>query len=179
MSVQSLIYAPNPIFKKISNRVEQFDETLKQHVQDLFDTLDYEQGVGMASPMIGVLQRVIVTDLQENGISNAHVFVNPVITERSDEMQTHEEASLCFPGISAEITRSQRITLQYHTLDGDVKSLKAEGFFASVIQHEMDYLDGKTYLDFLSKLKKDVLIRKMKKHMKQYPPHIHGEHCHH
>ncbi len=179
MSVLSLIYAPDPIFKKKAEAVTQFDETLKAHAQDLLDTLEYEQGVGMASPMVGVLQRIIVTDLQEGGISAPRVFVNPVIIAVSSETQTHEEASLCFPGIGAEVTRPLRITLQYHTVDGETKTEEAEGFFASVIQHEMDYLDGRTYLDHLSKLKKDTLMRKMQKHMKKYPPHVHGEHCHH
>jgi peptide deformylase len=179
MTILSLMYAPHPDLKKISDPVTSFDNALKNHVQDLLDTIEYEQAVGMASPMVGVPQRIIAIDMRDNKPLYECVFINPEIIERSTEMQTHEEASLCFPSISADISRPSRITLRYHTIQGEQKTETFEGFTASVIQHEMDYLDGKSYLDHLSKLKKDTLLRKMQKFIKHYTPHVHGEHCNH
>ena len=179
MSVLSLILAPSAELKKISQPVTAFDDALKSHVQDLLDTMAYEQAVGMASVMIGVHQRIIAVDMQEGGVSNPQIFINPEVIAHSDAMQTHDEASICFVGISAEVSRPREITLRYHTIDGTEKTETFEGFISSVIQHEMDYLEGKSYLDHLSKLKKDMLLKKMQKFLKHYTPHIHGEHCHH
>lgn len=179
MAVLQLIYAPNPIFKQVAEPVEQVNDEIRGMVNDMFDTLEFEQAVGMGANMVGILKRIAIVDLNEGGVSKRQTFINPEITWRSDEMQTQEEASICFPFISANIERPKAIKVSYLDETGAAQELEAEGFLASVIQHEIDYLDGKTYLDYLSKLKRDSLLKKMQKQLKANPPHVHGPGCSH
>jgi peptide deformylase len=179
MAVVSIIYAPNPIFKKVCEPVAAVNDEVKQMAQDMLDTLQFEQAVGLGANMLGFTKRIAVVDLNENNISKPYVFINPEIIYQSDETQTFEEASLSYPGISAQITRPKAITVRYLDMEGTERELEAEGFFATVIQHEVDYLNGKVFLDHLSKLKSDMLLKKMQKFMKMNPPHIHTEHCNH
>jgi peptide deformylase len=179
MALRQLIYAPNPIFSQTSDPVAKVDDAVRALVQDLFDTLEVEQGIGMAAPMVGVKQRVIVANLYENGVSHPLAFINPEIVWRSEEMQEEEEASLCFVGISAPVKRPYGIRVRFLDIEGKPQEMSAEGLLASVIQHEMDYLDGKTFLDHISRLKRDMLLKKMHKHIKLNPPHVHGAGCSH
>lgn len=179
MTVLNILQAPHPIFKQRAEAVKVVDDTVRTTIADMLATMAYEQAVGLAAPMMGIAQRIIVVDIMENGVSNPLVFINPEITARTSETQTHEEASLSFRGISAQITRPLGITLMHLTPEGTLEEFKAEGFLATVIQHEVDYLDGRTFLDHLSPLKRDMLIKKMIKFNKMHPPHVHGEHCHH
>lgn len=177
MTVLQLTYAPNPIFKQQSSLVTKFDQTLTQLVNDMFETIAYEQAVGMAAPMVGILKRIIVIDIK--GDSKPLAMINPEITAKSAELQTFEEASLCFIGVSAPVNRSSTITVQYQDLEGKICTMEAEGFLATVIQHEIDYLNGIVFLDHLSKMKRDLLLKKMEKYLKMHPPHVHGAHCNH
>lgn len=179
MPLLSLVYAPNPIFKQKAVPVEKVDDAVRAHVDDMLQTMAVEQAVGIGANMVGLLKRIAVVDLHENGKSNPHVFINPNIYWRSEEKQEHEEASLCFPGISAVISRPKAIRLRYLDYEGNAKELEAEGFLSTVIQHEVDYLDGVTFLDHLSKVKRDMLTRKMQKYIRQHPPHVHGPGCNH
>lgn len=174
-----LIYAPNAIFRKTAQPVEIVDNDLRKLIDSMFETLYLAHGVGIGANMVGVLKRIVIVDLQENNTRTPLTFINPKITWRSDEKQVFEEASLSFPGISAEISRPSSIKLTYSDYDGNTKEMQADGFLATVIQHEIDYLDGKIFIDYLSKLKQDTLIRKMQKHIKMYPPHIHSASCNH
>jgi peptide deformylase len=179
MSILPLIYAPHPIFKMKAEPVEDINDDIRKIVTDMFSTMYIENAVGLGANMVGILKRIAVVDLQENNIKSPLTFINPIITWRSDNMQTYKEASLCFPGISAEINRPSAIKINYFDYDGKAQELKAEGFLSTVIQHEVDYLDGKVFLDYLSKMKRDILIRKVEKHIKKHPPHVHGKHCNH
>ena len=179
MSYIPLIYAPNDIFRKKAAEVSVVDDALRKLIDSMFETLYLAHGVGIGANMVGVLKRIAIVDIQENNIRTPLTFINPQITWRSDEMQSYEEASLSFPGISAQISRPKAIKLTYLDYQGKPQEMEAEGFLATVIQHEIDYLDGKIYLDYLSKLKRDTLLRKMQKHVKMHPPHIHTEHCSH
>lgn len=179
MALLSITLAPNPIFKQLSAEIVIVDDAVRGFIDDLFHTLEVERAVGMAAPMVGVLQRIIVINLHEGGVSQPLTLINPEITFRSDELQEVEEASLCFPGISAVISRPESITVRYLDYDGLSQELNAQGFLASVIQHEIDYLDGITYLDHLSRLKRDSLMKKMQKYMRDHPPHVHGAGCAH
>jgi len=179
MAVLSVVIAPDPIFRQSSEAIAQVDDAVRALVGDMLDTLEHEKAVGIAAPMLGIRQRIAVVDLRENDVPNPYCFINPVVVESSKETQTFEEASLCFPGISAHIERPRAITLEYLDRDGVQQTLKAEGFFATVIQHELDYLDGRTFLDHLSKMKRDMLLKKMQKFIKFHPPHVHSEHCNH
>ncbi len=179
MALLPLIYAPHPIFKQTSLPVDVVDDEVRRLIDDLFETMEVEKAVGMAANMVGVLKQIVVVDLLEDGISKPYTFINPEIIWHSDETQTHEEASICFVGVSANITRPNAIKMRYLDYDGKPQELGAEGFFACVIQHEVDYLNGITFPDYLSKMKRDMLFKKMQKTLKMYPPHVHGAGCNH
>ena len=167
MPALPLVYAPNPIFKKKALVVPFIDEDIKRTANDMLETLYHERGVGMAATMVGVLKRIIVIDLQEEGRKTPIVCVNPEVLAVSKDVQTNDEASLCFPHISAEIVRPEKIELRYMNLESQVQTLEATGWLAAIILHEMEYLDGKIYLDNLSKVKRDRLLKKMIKLQKQ------------
>lgn len=163
MPTLPLVFAPDPVFRKTAEAVSEVDDEIRQLIRDMFDTLYLEKGLGIGANMVGVLKRVIVLDLQDGGIKNPIAMINPDISFASDEVQTFTEASLSFPGIEAKVTRPTSISVQYLNEHGAVSQMDADGFLATVIQHEMDYLDGRTFLDQLSRLKRDALMRKYKK----------------
>lgn len=179
MALMQLVYAPNSIFKMKAEAVVEVNDDIRMLVDDMLETMYLEGAVGMGANMVGELKRIAIIDLRKGEGRSPHILINPEITWSSHETQTFKEASLCFPGIEAEITRPKSIKVSYTDYHGNQQELEAEGFLATVIQHEVDYLEGITYLDYLSKLKRDMLIKKMQKHMKLYPPHVHGKHCHH
>lgn len=175
----SLVYAPNKIFKQKAEEVKIVDDNIRQIADHMLHIMYSEGAVGIGANMVGVLQRIAVVDLRENGQKNPYVLINPKITHKSDETQDCEEASLCFPGIKAIITRPKNITVEYLDYHGKEQKLECSDFLSTVIQHEVDYLDGIVFLDYLSKMKRDLLMSKMQKYIKLHPPHIHGEHCRH
>jgi len=168
MAVLQLVLGPDPLLKTKANPVDTIDNQIKTLVADMFDTRYERRGFGIGANMVGELRRIVVVDLQENGIKAPIACVNPEIIWHSDEMETREEASLCFPGISAKVARPSAITVRYQNIDGEFQELEAKGWLATVLQHEIDYLDGKVYLDYLSKMKKDRLIKKMQKQLKAH-----------
>jgi len=179
MKTLDIISAPNPIFRTKAEPVAEVNDEIREIVDQMFATMEFERAVGLGANMVGILKRIAVVDLHEGGVSKPYCFINPEITWSSEETNTQEEASLSFAGISAEITRPKAIKVKYLDRDGKQQELEADGFLACVIQHEIDYLDGKTFLDHLSKMKRDMLVKKMLKHIKMYPPHVHGDHCNH
>ena len=158
-----LIIGPDPIFKKTANPVAVVDDEIRELCDDLTAMLYEHNAVGAAAPMVGILKRIIVVDLQEDGVKNPFAMINPEIITRSDETQIFEEGSICFPEISAEIRRAKSINVKYLNECGSQKTMEAEGYLASVIQHELDYLDGIIYLDHLSAVRRNMLLKKAKK----------------
>ena len=166
MAVLQLILGPDPILRQKAVAIADFGDQTKQLVADMFETLYEHKAIGIGANMIGEAQQVFVLDLQENDTKSPLTCINPEIIWESTEREKHKEASLCFPGISAEITRPKAVKIKYQDLDGKHQELDATGWLATVIQHEMDYLSGKNYLDHLSKMKRDRLIKKMQKQLK-------------
>jgi len=166
MAILQLIMGPDPILAQTALPVFAIDKSVKQLVEDMFETLYARRGLGIGANMIGELKRIIVVDLQESGIKAPLACINPEIIWQSEQMATREEASLCFPGISANISRPDGIKIKYQDINGEACELKAEGWLATIIQHEMDYLDGKTYLDYLSRMKRERLLKKMVKQLR-------------
>ncbi len=179
MKILPLVYALHPILRQKATIVEKVDEDIISIVDNMVATMYFEGAIGIGANMVGILKRIAVVDLQEEGKKAPYILINPQITWCSDELQTIEESSLCFPGISAKIARPRSITIRYIDRENISQELTAEGLLATVIQHEVDCLDGKIYLDYLSKLKRDMLISKMNKYLKMHPPHIHSENCKH
>lgn len=174
-----LVYAPHEIFKKKAEPVEMVDDGVRLLVDRMLKTLEVERAVGLGANMVGILKRIAVAHLVNDEKTAPYVFINPRILWRSEELQTFEEASICFPGVSAEITRPHAIKIEYLDYNGKDQELEAEGFLATVIQHEVDYLEGIVYLDYLSKLKRETLLKKMQKYQKYHVPHVHTEDCAH
>lgn len=179
MAVLNFIIAPHPIFKQKAKPVAEVNDTIRKIANDMLDTIYHEGAVGIGANMVGVEHKIAVLDLRENNAKNPIVLINPEITEYSKETEVADEGSYSFPGIMVSVPRATKITVQYIDLDGKNQILEAEGFLARVIQHEVDYLYGKTFLDYTSKLKQGLLITKMLKYIKLNPPHVHGAHCHH
>lgn len=180
MAVLQLVMAPDPIFKQVAAPVGKVTDEIRQLMDDMLETLHAMKGIGMAATMVDVLKRVIVIDWVEEEEQHRLFMADPEIVEKSDTVQTFNEASMCYPGISADITRPDRVKVRYMDYQGEWQELEAGGFLATVIQHEMDYLDGKVYLDYLSRLKRDTLLRKMQKFMKQYASgHVCSSGCAH
>ena len=158
--------APNPIFRQKASPVKEIDSEIKHVVSSMYNIM-YENGaVGIGANMVGVLKRVVVVDLQESSQKAPVTMINPVITEKSQELQTFEEGSLSYPGIKAMVERPKEIEVEYLDINGKPNSMSAEGWLATVIQHEVDYLDGKIFLDYVSPMKRKMLLKKMEKHIK-------------
>lgn len=184
MPALDLVIAPNPIFKQQAEAVDfrAEGETLKPLIVDLFDTLYHEKGLGLAATMVGVLKRIVVVDLMEDGKKCPKVYINPEVTYASEECQDHVEASLCYPGIEATITRPKHIKVTYLDEEGNACEEEAEDFRATVIQHEIDYLNGRVFLEYVKPVKRQMLITKMKKYKKMLANgqvHVHGPDCGH
>ena len=176
-----LIIAPNPLLNEISKPVEKFDSSLKQLLDDMLLTMYKYDGVGLAGVQVGVLLRVLVVDIDyeedEDQISNhgkgcghVHVkntnprfFVNPEIIEFSKEQSGFKEGCLSYPDARSEVVRPKKIKLKYFDQFGKEKLEDMEGLMAVCIQHEIDHLNGTTFVDRISKLKKEIIMRKMKK----------------
>ena len=181
MALLSLKIAPDAIYKTICTPVVEVTDAVRNTLNDMMETLHAFHAMGLGAPMVGVTQRLVVVSLEdEQGVQHEYRMVNPVITERSAEMATMEEGSITFPGISVDITRPAAVTVEYLDENGAKQSLKATGILAVCVQHEMDYLDGKTILDAVSPMKRDILKRKMEKAVRAgQVPHIHGSDCRH
>ena len=176
-----LILAPDPIYKTVCTSVAVVDDAVRTTLNAMMETLKAHEAMGLGGPMVGITQRLVVVALEdEAGVMHEHQMVNPVITERSAEMSTMEEGSITFLGISAPVTRPAEVTVAYLDVNGAEQTLQAKGILAVCLQHEMDYLDGKTFLDYQPPMKRDILKRKMEKNKRLgHAPHVHGPHCNH
>lgn len=177
----SLVIAPNPSLKKIAEPVSEVNDDIRRLIDEMYELMVDARGIGLAGPMVGVSKRIIIVDLQDDEHDRV-TLINPVLKQAGSEQQTHEEASLCYPGIAANITRPNDITVEYQDTDGKAQTLNASGWFAQVILHEMEYLDGKSFIDGLSKMKRDRLMKRMDKFKKAHDragtsTHQHGPNC--
>ena len=179
MQKLQLVYAPNAVFRKKALPIETVNDRVRALIDQMFEVLQIENGIGLGANMVGLLERIVVINMWERDKLLTYSMVNPEIIEVSKEIQVFEEASLSFPGISAKIARPKQIKVKYLDYNGNKQILEADNFLSTVVQHEIDYLDGKIFLDYLSKIKRDMLINKMKKYMKNHPPHIHTPFCSH
>ncbi|MBT4922190.1 MAG: peptide deformylase [Rickettsiales bacterium] len=177
MAILQITYAPNPIFKQVAEPVKIVDDEIKDLVELMFATARHEGAIGLGANMVGILKRIIIIDWKQG--SESFAMINPEIIERSDATQEFEESSLSYPGIAAKITRPSKIKVSYSDLEGRECEKEVDEFLSTIVQHEIDYLNGVVFLDHLSKLKRDRLVKKMQKHIKMHPPHVHGQGCNH
>ena len=164
MAVKTILTEPNKILRQISKPVETVTKEEQKLMDDMLDTMYAAKGIGLAAIQIGVPKRIIVMDLsKESEKKNPRYFVNPIIKNKNLEKATYEEGCLSVPNQFAEIDRPSKCEVEYLDYNGKKQLLKAEGLLATCIQHEMDHLEGILFIDYLSKLKKSMIIKKLSK----------------
>jgi peptide deformylase len=167
MTIKKILIEPDPFLRQISKKVDKVDDQIRQLMNDMLDTMYEAPGIGLAAIQIGVPKRVIVIDLSREGEKKSPLFfVNPEIVSNSKIDATYEEGCLSVPGQFAEIDRPDKCNVKFLDYNGDEQLLKAEGLLATCIQHEMDHLEGILFIDYLSKLKKSMIIKKLSKNKK-------------
>lgn len=164
MSIKPLIILPDPLLREASRPVERFDATLRRFAADMLDTMYDAPGIGLAAVQVGEPIRMLVIDLsKENEPRAPQVFVNPQVLHSAGERSAYEEGCLSIPDYYAEVERPARVTVGYLDIDGTPRQVDAEGLLATCLQHEIDHLDGVLFIDHISKLKRDIVVRKFRK----------------
>ena len=164
MTVRPILTEPNKILRQVSQPVDNVGDEERKLMKDMLETMYDANGIGLAAIQIGVPKRIIVMDLSKDGEKKEpRYFVNPIIKNKDEKKNTYEEGCLSVPNQFAEIDRPSRCEVEYLDFNGDKKILKADGLLATCIQHEMDHLEGILFIDYLSKLKKSMIIKKLSK----------------
>ena len=163
MAIRKIITEPNKLLRKISLPVENVGKKEQQLMDDMLDTMYAANGIGLAAIQIGVPKNVVVIDLNKDNKKLPMFFVNPKITSKSKSLKKYEEGCLSIPNLFAEIERPSECEIQYLDYFGKEKTLTANGLLATCIQHEVDHLKGILFIDYLSKLKKDIILKKLSK----------------
>ena len=169
MALRQILTEPNKILREKSLFVEKVDEDLQKLMDDMLETMYAAPGIGLAAIQVGIPKRIIVLDLDrasKDDSRNPMFFINPEIIEKSENYLTYEEGCLSVPGQFAEIERPDKCHIKYLDYYGLPKEIKAEGMLATCIQHEIDHLDGILFIDYLSKLKKSMIVKKLSKQKK-------------
>lgn len=184
MAIREIIEVPDPRLKQVSSPVESFDEELKALVADMFETMYEASGIGLAAVQIGVPLRLLVIDLQpedpdaepevceaHGGEAHAHqprireprIFVNPGILDSSEETSIYNEGCLSVPEFQAEVERPSRIRARWQDIEGNTHEEEMDGLMATCLQHEIDHLDGTLFIDHISRLKRQMIVKKLVK----------------
>ncbi len=164
MTVKKILTEPDPLLRQVSTPVENVGEEERKLMDDMLETMYAAPGIGLAAIQIGIPKRIIVMDIsRDENKKEPMYFINPIIKNKNLEKNKYEEGCLSVPNQFAEIERPNRCEVEYLDYDGKKKTLKADGLLATCIQHEMDHLEGILFIDYLSKLKKSMIIKKLSK----------------
>ena len=164
MTIKNILTEPNKILRQVSLPVKNFGKDDQILMDDMLDTMYHANGIGLAAIQVGVPKRIIVMDISKNSEKkNPMYFVNPIIKNKNSNFSTYEEGCLSVPDQFAEIERPSECEVEYLDYNGNKKILNASGLLATCIQHEMDHLEGILFIDYLSKLKKSMIIKKLSK----------------
>lgn len=167
MTVLPIITLPDPLLRKASAPIERIDDDVRKLAADMLETMYAAPGVGLAAVQVGVLRRLIVLDTaKDDDPPRPLVLINPEITTLGSEIREHEEGCLSIPDVRVDIERPASLKVRYLDLEGKPQELAANGLLATAIQHEVDHLNGKLIIDFLTRLKRDIIIRRFKKQAK-------------
>jgi peptide deformylase len=170
MAIRPILVLPDARLRAVADPIDAVDDDIKALAKDMLDTMYDAPGIGLAAPQIGVMKRIVVMDLAKEGEKpEPMVLINPEITKFSDVVQTTEEGCLSIPELYYDVERPDAVTVKYTDLDGNEVIKDAEGKLAVCIQHELDHLDGVLYIDYLSRLKRDRVIKKFDKAAKRAP----------
>jgi peptide deformylase len=171
MSRLSIITVPDPLLRKISTPIERIDSDLLRLADDMLETMYGAPGIGLAAVQVGIPKRLIVLDVSDDEAdARPLTLINPEILSQGDEARLHEEGCLSIPEFRLEIERPSTVAVAYLDRNGTRREISAEGLLATALQHEIDHLNGKLILDFLSRLKRDIVVRKMKKQSRGEAP---------
>ena len=164
MTIKNILTEPNKLLRQISKKVDEVGKKEQRLMDDMLDTMYHAKGIGLAAIQIGVPKRIIVMDIsKEEGKKEPLYFVNPVIKNKDTLKSRYEEGCLSVPNQFAEIDRPSKCEIEYLNYNGEKKLIKVDGLLATCIQHEMDHLNGILFIDYLSKLKKSMIIKKLSK----------------
>jgi peptide deformylase len=167
MSLLPIITIPDPVLRKISEPVERVDAATLKLMDDMLDTMYAAPGIGLAAIQVGVPRRIVVIDTaDEDEPKTPLCLINPEIVKLGAKTRLYEEGCLSIPDVRVEIERPDTVTVRYIDRDGKQQELAADGLLATALQHELDHLDGHLIIDFLTRLKRDMIIRKFKKQMR-------------
>ncbi|MEO8454921.1 MAG: peptide deformylase [Sphingomicrobium sp.] len=173
MAILPIVEVPDPRLRQISSPVGQVDDGVRALVADMFETMYAAPGIGLAAIQVGVAKRILVIDLQEpkeeggEPVRDPRVFINPEILDHSDQEVPYTEGCLSVPDQYAEVDRPDRIRARWLDLDGRLREEDIEGLLATCLQHEMDHLDGVLFIDHLSRLKREMILKKIAKLRKE------------
>ena len=168
MTIRKILTEPDPVLRQKSQPVNKVDDTIRKLMDDMLETMYQAPGIGLAAIQVGVPKRIIVLDISKDPEKKEPMyFVNPEIISTSKKDATYEEGCLSVPGQFAEIDRPDSCIIKYLDYNGNPKQLKADGLLATCIQHEMDHLEGILFIDYLSKLKKSMITKKLSKQKKE------------
>ncbi len=164
MTIKPLIILPDPILREVSKPIETIDNEVKKLADDMLETMYDAPGIGLAAIQIGVARRMLVLDVSKDGEDKAPlVFINPEVVSTSDARSVYEEGCLSIPDYYAEVERPAAITVKHLDRDGKERLTEADGLLATCLQHEIDHLNGVLFIDHISKLKREMVIRKFTK----------------
>ena len=168
MTIRKILTEPDPFLRQKSKPVEKVDDSIREIMDDMLETMYQAPGIGLAAIQIGIPKRIIVLDISKDPEKKEPMyFVNPEKVYTSEDQATYEEGCLSVPGQFAEIDRPDKCHIKYLDYNGDSKELKAEGLLATCIQHEIDHLEGILFVDYLSKLKRSMITKKLSKQKKE------------
>ena len=168
MTIRKILTEPDPFLRQKSKPVEKVDDSIREIMDDMLETMYQAPGIGLAAIQIGIPKRIIVLDISKDPEKKEPMyFINPEKVYTSEDQATYEEGCLSVPGQFAEIDRPNKCHIKYLDYNGDSKELKAEGLLATCIQHEIDHLEGILFIDYLSKLKRSMITKKLSKQKKE------------
>jgi peptide deformylase len=174
MAIRTILEVPDPRLRTVSKPVEAFDDALRDLVADMFETMYDAPGIGLAAIQVGVPLRILVIDLQEPGpdlpdgspgepVRSPRVFINPEIVDPSPDLNVYSEGCLSVPEIYADVERPRTVRARWRDLEGAAHEEALDGLMATCLQHEMDHLEGVLFIDHLSRLKRDMALKKLEK----------------
>ena len=164
MSIKKILVEPNKLLRQVSQPVDEVNKEIQKLMDDMLETMYSANGIGLAAIQIGVPKNLVVIDLlTKEKKKDPMFFINPKILKKSSKMSKYEEGCLSIPNLFAEVKRPSECEIEYLDYEGNEKSLKATGLLATCIQHEIDHLKGILFIDYLSKLKRDIILKKLSK----------------
>jgi peptide deformylase len=168
--IRPLVILPDPVLRQVSKPVERVDDELRRFADDMLETMYDAPGIGLAAIQIGEPRRMLVIDLAKEDEPKApHVIINPEIVASGDGVSVYEEGCLSIPDYYAEVERPDTVTVKYLDRDGKERLIEADGLMATCLQHEIDHLNGVLFIDHISKLKRDMVVRKFRKLARDKP----------